>query len=419
MARGLSAVRATPLLPRTGERIAAVPALDPAIVRRARAVATRGETDVDEHGKRVARAAGLRYVHDTEKGITRRRKGSTFAYYRANGGRITEPSEVKRINSLAIPPAYRDVWICRSSNGHIQATGRDARGRKQYRYHPRWQAIRDAAKYERMLEFGEALPRIRRRVARLMRQDGLPRSKVLATLVQLLEATLIRIGNEEYARENRSYGLTTLCTRHVELSGATVHFNFRGKSGIEHTVTLKHPRVAKIIKLCAELPGLELFQYLDDEGNRHAITSSDVNAFLHEISGKDFTAKDFRTWAASVAAMTQLVALRAAEGSGTKKHVLATIKAVAERLGNTPAICRKSYIHPALLERYTAGTLPDLTAEQCRSLRPDEALFLAFLRFLRQPSAMTKAARSTYRKTNGKVKPQRRTLAAQVVAAMH
>ena len=198
-----------------------------------------------------------------------------------------------------------------------------------------------------------------------------------------------------------------------------MHFNFRGKSGIEHTVTLKHPRVAKIIKLCAELPGPELFQYLDDEGNRHAITSSDVNAFLHEISGKDFTAKDFRTWAASVAAMTQLVALRAAEGSGTKKHVLATIKAVAERLGNTPAICRKSYIHPALLERYTAGTLPDLTAEQCRSLRPDEALFLAFLRFLRQPSAVTKAARSTYRKTNGKVKPQRRTLAAQVVAAMH
>ena len=331
--------------------------LDSSIIRRARALSTRGGFDADEYGKRVASAAGLGYVSDSERGLTRARRGDKFVYFYPDGTRVSRSSEITRINALAIPPAYQDVWICRDPDGHIQATGRDAKGRKQYRYHPKWRTISDAAKFDRMLEFGQALPRIRRHIARALRLEGMPREKVFAAVLQLLEVTLIRIGNDEYARQNGSYGLTTLCTRHVEVSGSTVNFDFRGKSGIEHNVEIKHPGLAKIVKLCMQLPGRELFQYLDEDGRRHAVSSTDVNSFLQQIAGSDFTAKDYRTWAGSVMALDELAKLPAASERDAKKHILATASAVAERLGNTPAICRKSYIHPALLETYRAGKL--------------------------------------------------------------
>lgn len=365
-------------------------ALDPFVVRRARALSTRRGFDADEYGKHAAKAAGLRYVTDTEDGLTRERHRGRFVYFYPDGRRVTSRAEITRIDSLAIPPAYREVWICRAPDGHIQATGRDAKGRKQYRYHPKWRAIRDAAKFERMLEFGQALPRVRRHVARLLRLEGMPREKVLAAVLQLLEVTLIRIGNDEYARQNGSYGLTTLCTRHAEVSGSTVNFDFRGKSGIEHKVEIKHPGLAKIVKLCMHMPGRELFQYLDEDGRRHAVSSTDVNSFLQKISGSDFTAKDYRTWAASVLALDELAKLPAATERDAKRHILATASAVAERLGNTPAICRKSYIHPALLETYRTGKLRVPRVRGSRSLRADEATFLRFLRALRSSCAGAK-----------------------------
>ena len=333
-----------------GRRIASAGAseavLDSSIVRRVRALSIRRGFDADEYGKRIAGAAGLRYVSDSARGLTRARRGDKFVYFYPDGTRVSIRAEITRINSLAIPPAYQDVWICRAPDGHIQATGRDAKGRKQYRYHPKWRTISDAAKFERMLEFGQALPRIRRHIARALRLEGMPREKVFAAVLQLLEVTLIRIGNDEYARENGSYGLTTLCTRHVEVSGSTVNFDFRGKSGIEHNVEIKHAGLAKIVKLCMQLPGRELFQYLDEDGRRHAVSSIDVNSFLQQIAGSDFTAKDYRTWAGSVIALDELAKLPAASERDAKKHILATASTVAERLGNTPAICRKSYIHP-------------------------------------------------------------------------
>jgi len=305
-----------------------------------------------------AQAAGLRYVSDTSPGIRRRRSGKGFSYVDAEGRPIRDKATLARIRSLAIPPAYTDVWICPSPNGHLQATGRDARGRKQYRYHPRWREVRDETKFGRMVAFSEALPRLRARVEEDLAKSGLPREKVLAAVVRLLECTCIRVGNEEYARSNRSFGLTTLRDHHVEISGSTMRFEFRGKSGKTHRVALSDRRLARIVARCQAVPGAELFQYVDDEGGRVAIGSGDVNDYLRQITGEDFTAKDFRTWAGTLQAVAALEELGPAETAReAKSTVLRAIDEVAARLNNTRAVCRKYYVHPAVLECYEAGTL--------------------------------------------------------------
>jgi len=328
--------------------------------------------------ERLARRLGLRHVSDSERGIERRRSGTGFVYFHSDGRRVRDAAVLQRIRAAAIPPAYADVWICSRADGHIQATARDARGRKQYRYHPRWEDVRAALKYARMLEFGAALPQLRRRVAACLRKKGMPREKVLAAVLRLLEVTLIRVGNEEYARKNRSYGLTTLANRHAEVSGDTIYFDFRGKSGVPHSVKVEHPVLAGIVREGLDLPGRELFQYVDKDGGRHAVSSADVNAFLQEMAGTDFTAKDYRTWAGSVYALSEL-RRRPRPGSQreARKHIVETVRAVTARLGNTPAICRKSYIHPGLFDAYRAGELP--AAAPSRGLVGDEAAFLRFL----------------------------------------
>ncbi|HEV8422897.1 MAG TPA: DNA topoisomerase IB, partial [Chthoniobacterales bacterium] len=306
----------------------------------------------------VAEDAGLRYVSDEQPGYTRQRRGKKFAYFDQEGKEVRDETRILRFDRLGIPPAYTDVWICPSPNGHLQATGRDDRGRKQYRYHERWRQERDENKYEKMIIFGQALPRIRRRIKRDLKRRGLPREKVLATVVQLLERTFIRVGNQEYARENKSFGLTTMRTRHVQVRGATVRFRFRGKSGKEHDVDTEDRRVARIVKQLQELPGQEVFQYLDEEGERHRVTSDDVNEYLREITGEEFTAKDFRTWAGTVLAAMALRTQEPFENkSQAKQNVKVAIGAVAKMLGNTPAICRKCYVHPAVLETYLDGDL--------------------------------------------------------------
>lgn len=305
-----------------------------------------------------AQAAGLRYVSDATPGIRRLRSGRGFRYVGVDGRTVKDKSVLERIRGLAVPPAYTDVWICPIANGHLQATGRDARGRKQYRYHPRWREVRDETKFGRMLAFSEALPAIRRQVEQDLARPGLPREKVLATVVRLLECTGIRVGNEEYARSNRSFGLTTLRDHHVEISGSTLRFEFRGKSGKTHKVALSDRRLARIVARCQAVPGAELFQYVDDDGNRVAIGSGDVNDYLRQVTGEDFTAKDFRTWAGTLQAVAALEAAGAApSGRDAKSAVLRAIDEVAERLNNTRAVCRKYYIHPAVLEQYEAGTL--------------------------------------------------------------
>ena len=328
----------------------------------------------------------LTYAFDDEPGLTRSPGENGFAYFYPDGSPVRSPRVIKRINSLAIPPAYTDVWICRHPNGHIQATGRDAKDRKQYRYHPEWDTIRHTTKYERMLAFGKALPGIRGRVAAFLKQDGMTREKVLAAVVKLLEITLIRVGNDEYARANKSYGLTTLQVRHVEIAGRRIRFSFRGKGGVAHAVTVEHRRLAQIVRQCKALPGQDLFQYLDESGNCRAVSAADVNGFLQEISGADFTAKDYRTWAGSVFVMSELRKLGFASENEAKKNIVATIKAVAERLRNTPAVCRKSYVHPVLLEAYRSGTLGPVRPGRRRGARADEA---DFLRFLRRPGRTT------------------------------
>jgi DNA topoisomerase I len=308
-----------------------------------------------------AAAAGLRYVSDTIPGIRRRRAGKGFAYLGQDGKPIRDRETLARIRSLAIPPAYTDVWICPLPNGHLQATGRDARGRKQYRYHPRWRQVRDETKYGRMLAFSEVLPAIRRRVARDMALEGLPREKVLATVVQLLETTGIRVGNDEYARANRSFGLTTLRNRHVEISGSTLRFDFQGKSGKSHSVVINDRRLARIVQRCQALPGADLFQYVDEEGVRQTIGSGDVNDYLREISGQDFTAKDFRTWSGTILAIEALRGSEPAESEReAKSTILRAIDRVAEQLNNTRAVCRKYYVHPAVLESYQTGSMVEL-----------------------------------------------------------
>jgi len=315
-----------------------------------------GDTNIAADSVEAAADAGLRYVSDDQPGFSRQRKGEEFEYFDTKGKPIHDEQRLLRIKRLAIPPAWRDVWICPSLNGHIQATGRDARRRKQYRYHERWREIRDDNKYDRLVNFGKALPKIRRRLKKDFALTGLPRKKVLATIVQLLERSFIRVGNEEYARENKSFGLTTMQDRHVDVKGSKLRFRFRGKSGRQHEVDVTDRRIARIVSKLQDLPGQSLFQYLDDEGNVRDITSQDVNEYLREITGEDFTAKDFRTWAGTVLAA---IALSAASEFETMKQAKANIKnaieAVAKILGNTPAICRQCYIHPAVLEAYLNG----------------------------------------------------------------
>lgn len=312
----------------------------------------------------AAKAAGLRYVSDCQPGIARRRSGRGFRYLGPDGTPVRDAETLARIKSLVVPPAWKDVWICANPKGHLQATGRDAKGRKQSRYHPRWREVRDATKYERMLLFGAALPAIRERVERDLAAPGLSRQKVLATIVRLMETTLIRVGNVEYARENHSYGLTTMRGRHVQVEGPTITFKFQGKSGVRHTVDVNDRRLAKIVQRCQDIPGYELFQYVDGDGEHHPIDSADVNDYLREISEQDFTAKDFRTWSGTVLACMALAEVEAFHSeTQAKKNIVQAIKTVAAKLGNTPSVCRKCYVHPAVVDCYLRGTLIDSVKE--------------------------------------------------------
>ena len=334
----------------------------------------------------TARAAGLRYVTDASPGIRRRKAGKGFRYVGPDGKAVRDPEALARIRRLAIPPAWTEVWVCPDPQGHLQATGRDARGRKQYRYHPRWRAVRDEAKYGRTIAFAEALPAIRARVERDLRRPGLPREKVLATVVRLLETTLVRVGNPEYARQNGSYGLTTLRDRHADVRGARVRLRFRGKAGKAHEVELEDPAVARVVRRARDIPGEELFQYVDDAGQARPVTSGDVNDYLRETTGQDFTAKDFRTWAGTVLAALALKETRREAGATRRRRqVVRAIEAVAQRLGNTPTICRKCYVHPDVIEAHLDGTLLDALAEQVRDaaaegLDADERAVLALLK---------------------------------------
>lgn len=302
--------------------------------------------------------AGLRYVSGCGPAIQRVRCGKSFRYIGPDGKPLRDPKHLERIRSLAIPPAWTDVWICPSANGHLQAVGWDAKGRKQYRYHSLYRQVRDEAKFSGMIAFGAVLALIRRRVRQDLELPGLPKDKVLATVVRLLETTFIRVGNEEYAKENDSFGLTTMRDRHVRIAGAKLLFRFRGKSGLEHNIELTDRRLARIVKQCQEVPGYELFQYVDESGDRHSVDSADVNRYIHDIAGQDFTAKDFRTWAGTVLAIRELHAAGPCPDPATgKKTVVAAIKSVARQLGNRPSTCRKYYIHPATIEAYGDGTL--------------------------------------------------------------
>lgn len=325
----------------------------------------------EAEARSAAAKAGLHYVSDRTPGFTRRLAGTRFVYVDTKGRPIKDAATLQRIRRLAIPPAWRDVWICSSAQGHLQATGRDQRGRKQYRYHPEWRETRDSTKFSRTLAFGRALPRIRRRVARDLHRPGLGREKILAAMVRLLETTHIRIGNEEYLKQNHSVGLTTMRDRHVSIRGGVLHFAFRGKGGKHHEIDLEDPRLARIVRRVQELPGQELFQYLDDTGNRQTISSTDVNAYLHEIAGDEFSAKDFRTWAGTVLAAVALCAFEECRAvTQARRNLVAAVKSVAQRLGNTPAICRRCYIHPAILESYLEGVTLSLAPPKRRSSTP-------------------------------------------------
>ena len=331
----------------------------------------------------AAKAAGLRYVTDAMPGIGRRRRGRTFEYHSPDGRTLREAATISRIRSLDIPPAYEDVWICPLANGHLQATGRDDRGRKQYRYHPLWREIRDETKFDRMLLFAKALPQLRKAVETDLRRSGMPREKILATVVRLLETTSIRVGNEVYARTNHSYGLTTLENTQAHVHGQTVNFMFRGKSGVKHAITFHDWRLAKIIHMAHDLPGCHLFEYLDEHGVPHAIESGDVNEYIRRASGGDFTAKDFRTWVGTVQAALILSEMKNAKTQAERKaNVVDAIKAVAERLGNTPTVSRKYYVHPQILAAYledgTIGTM--IRGKVANGLLPEERFVVEFLR---------------------------------------
>ncbi len=352
--------------------------------------------DVIAANKAAARGAGLAYVSDTDSGLRRAKVGSGFVCLGRGGKRVSDNQTLARIKSLAIPPAWTDVWICSNPRGHLQAAGRDARGRKQYRYHPRWRQTRDESKYHKMIEFAKALPRIRRAVKRHLGKAGLPREKVLAAVVGIMETTLIRVGNDEYAEQNDSYGLTTLRDEHARIAGQKVRFEFRGKSGIEHEVDLEDPKLVQIVRRCRDLPGEELFQYIDEEGQICDVNSSNVNEYLRGISGGDFTAKDFRTWAGTVLAAR---ALRELDAFNTKtqarKNIVRAVEQVAMRLGNTKAVCRKCYIHPAIIQSYQDGTLgrqiargaDKVLTEAPRNLSREEAAVFRLLRQRTKPAS--------------------------------
>jgi DNA topoisomerase I len=314
-----------------------------------------------------AKEAGLRYTNDSRPGIRRIRRGSSFRYLAPDGKTIRDAADLRRIKSLVIPPAWKDVWISPDPRGHLQASGRDARGRKQYRYHTKWREVRDETKYDRLIGFAGKLPAIRKRTASDLRNPRLTREKVLATVVQLLEKTLIRVGNDEYARDNQSFGLTTMRTRHVNVRGGKVRFLFRGKSGVEHDIYLNDRRLARTVKACRDMPGYDLFQYYDAEGERYAIGSDDVNAYLREIAGEDYTSKDFRTWAGTVLAAQILRDFEKADSDAqAKQNIVRAVESVAKRLGNTKAVCRKCYIHPAILDAYVDGSMMKTVADRSR-----------------------------------------------------
>jgi DNA topoisomerase-1 len=335
-----------------------------------------------------AKAVGLRYVSDQALGIKRLKSGTGFRYLGPGGTVMSDQEHLRRIKSLAIPPAWTDVWICPLPDGHLQATGRDDRGRKQYRYHHRWREVRDETKYNRMIEFAKMLPQIRQQVDKDLGRPDLPKEKVLATVVRLLEVSLIRVGNEEYAKNNGSFGLTTMRDKHVTVSGSTLNFHFRGKSGKHHVVKVDDRRLARIVQKCQDLPGQELFQYLDAKDERQSIGSADVNEYLKGITGTEFTAKDFRTWAGTVLAARALQELERVDSQvKAKKNILRAVEAVSQMLGNTPSICRKCYVHPAVFESYLDGALiktlrrraDDKMASSLNRLRPEEAAVLGLL----------------------------------------
>ncbi len=330
-------------------------------------------------GRQAAEDAGLRYMADDGPGITRRGQGKGFCYRDRRGQVIRDGKILGRIRSLAIPPAWRDVWICPSANGHVQATGRDARGRKQYRYHPRFREIRDSTKFDRMLEFAAALPAMRAQIDADLSRRGLPRDKVLATIVRLLETTMIRVGNADYAKQNQSYGLTTLKDRHVSVSGGELRFRFKGKSGKEWRLSIHDRRIARIVKASQDLPGQHLFQYLDADGQRREVCSDDINAYLKQISQADFTTKHFRTWNGTVLAAVALAEAKLpASDAAAKRVIRQAVESVAQRLGNTPAVCRKCYIHPAVLDSFADGSLT-LPRSRRAGFSAEEAGVLAWL----------------------------------------
>ena len=334
------------------------------------------------------RVPGLRYVTDEDAGIARRRCGKGFVYTGPGGKRITDADELERIRKLAVPPAWTRVWICPSPNGHIQATGYDVKRRKQYRYHPRWRKVRDEAKFERTVAFGEALPALRRRVRKDMALPGLPKEKVVATVVALLDRCFARVGNEQYAKDNGSFGLTTLRDKHAKIRGSKLQLRFKGKGGKEHDVLVDDPRIVHIVRRSQELPGQQLFQYVDEDGTHRPIGSGDVNDYLREVTGSEFTAKDFRTWAGTVAVADELAGAAPPDSERDRDRVLlAAVDAVAEQLGNTRTVCRASYLHPDVLEGYADGSLHAAWqrrsasgASSPRGLRADERFALKFLK---------------------------------------
>jgi DNA topoisomerase-1 len=347
-------------------------------------------------------------VNDSDGGIRRIRKGRSFSYFDARNRAIRDRTTLARVRALAIPPAWKDVWICRSPNGHLQATGRDARGRKQYRYHRRWREIRDESKYDDLISFAHALPGIHRRVATHLRRRGLPREKVLALVVKLLETTLIRVGNDEYAKTNNSFGLTTMRDRHAKVAGSKVRINFDGKSGVHHAVNVRDRQIAKIVARCQDLPGQELFQYVDDQRAVRDIGSTDVNEYLRAITGRNFTAKDFRTWAATALAAQALQEFEDFDTkAAAKRNVTKAIERVAERLGNTTAVCRKCYIHPAVIEAYMDRTLVATLKERAETelknsltrLPPEEAAVLALLQQRMERQVRADASRARCRQS--------------------
>ena len=361
-----------------------------------------------------AKAAGLRYVSDDVPGITRKKAGKHFSFFDPSGKKISDKKEIARIHALAVPPAYTNVWICPLPNGHIQATGRDARGRKQYRYHKRWREVRDENKYGRMIAFAKALPKIRKRIDADLSKPGLPREKVLATVVQLLETTTIRVGNEEYAKDNQSYGLTTMKDQHVKISGSNLRFTFKGKSGVRHSIDLHDRRLARVVRACRDIPGQQLFQYLDDNEERQSIDSADVNAYIRAIAGEEFSAKDFRTWVGTVTCALMLGEFDPVHSqTDAKKNLTDVIKQVAQRLGNTPSVCRKCYVHPTVIDSYLEDLalekLPKAVIDDLKTpateLRPEEKAVLKLLEAAASEtdvSRTSKALKASLRKKSKK-----------------